>query len=80
MIRCFAVEPQSFFVGNNPNSALSFIAHAKGNDQTLDDRSADIIEIVKVTARIREKLRGVTIQGHSARAEASGSRPAHMSF
>jgi hypothetical protein len=47
----FSVEPQSFFVGKNPNSALSFIAQAKRNNQTFNNRSADIIEIVKVAAR-----------------------------
>lgn|ERR1700683_975690 len=71
------VEPTLFGVGDNPNCSFGLRAYMKRNDQSFHDGHFYLIEILKITAGILEKLWGVTIERDSAGTKVSRSSSAN---
>src|ERR1700677_161003 len=59
-------------MGHDPNCSLRSRPHVKWNDQSFDDWELSLIEILKITARMREKLRRLAVERDSARTEIPG--------
>jgi hypothetical protein len=59
-------------MGHDPNRSLRCRPHVKWNDQSFDDWELSLIEVLKIPARIRKKLRRFAVERDSARTEVPG--------